>query len=89
MTMIDHRELSGETVPLSAVKWVTPDLLRHLQIYRCDIVVGRRIHLGREYIEEIRRAEDLGIVRRNSDVEIANSPGKEKVMAVGAYAATV
>ena len=73
MTTIDHRELSGDTVPLSSVKWVTPDLLRYLQIFRCDIVVGRRTHLGREYVEEIRRAEDLGIVRRNSDMEIANS----------------
>ena len=73
MTTIDHRELSSEAVPSSAIKWVTPDLLRHLRIYRCDIVVGRRVHLGGEYVEEIRRAEDLGIVRRNSDMEIAYS----------------
>ncbi len=73
MTTIDHRELSWDTAPLSAVKWVTPELLRHLRIYHCDTVVGRRTHLGREYVEEIRRAEDLGIVRRNSDMEIANS----------------
>ena len=73
MTTIDHRELSNDAVPFSAVKWVTSELLRHLRIYHCDIVVGRRTHLGREYVEEIRRAEDLGIVRRNSDMEIANS----------------
>lgn len=73
MTTIDHRELSNDAVPLSTIKWVTPDLLRHLRIYHCDIVVGRRTHLGREYVEEIRQAEDLGIVRRNADMEIANS----------------
>ena len=73
MTTIDHRELSDDAVPLSAIKWVTPDLLRRLRIYRCDTVVGRRTHLGREYIKESRQAEDLGIVRRNSDMEIANS----------------
>ena len=73
MTTIDHGEMSGETVPLSATKWVTPDLLRYLRIYHCDIVVDRRTHLSRGYVEEIRRAEDLGIVRRNSDMEIANS----------------
>ena len=73
MTTRDHMELGWDDAPLSAIKWVTPDLLRHLRIYRCDTVVGRRVHLGREYVEEIRRAEDLGTVRRNSDMEIANS----------------
>ena len=73
MTTVDHMELLGDAVPVSALKWVTPDLIRHLRIHRCDTVVGRSTHLGREYVEEIRRAEDSGIVRRNSDMEIANS----------------
>ena len=73
MTTVDHMELSGDIIPLSAVKWVTPELINRLGLYHCDTVVGRSIHLSREYVEEIRRAEDLGIVRRNSDMEIANS----------------
>ena len=91
MTTVDHMELSGDIIPLSAVKWVTPELINRFGLYHCDTVVGRSIHLSREYVEEIRRAEDLGIVRRNSDMEIANSlvtlrgSGKRMVRGYGRY----
>ena len=73
VTTVDHMKLTGDILPLSAFKWVTGEHLRQLGLYHCDIIVNQRIPLERKRINEIRQAEQAGIVRRNSDVEIACS----------------
>lgn len=73
MTTVDHMRLTGDILPLSAFKWVTGEHLRQLRLYNCDIIVNQRTPLERERINEIRQAEQAGIVRRNSDIEIACS----------------
>ena len=71
MTTVDHMKLTGDILPLSASKWISGEHLRRLGLYHCDVVVNRLVPLAPSRINEIRQAERAGLVRRNSDVEIA------------------
>lgn len=73
MTTVDHMKLTGDILPLSAFKWITGEHLSQLGLYNCDIIVNQRTPLERKRVNEIRQAERAGVVRRNSDIEIACS----------------